>query len=308
MNRAHPSIYTLRFELTCLLLRPFGCLSWKVGAIGYIDAGHGHSKGLGEVKLKNLDGLYLSTKEANLAATASAALSATPSVIPADSSADFSSVNLYDQPGPTTFPITMITYFYVQKDVTYMDPMTASLLKYFLKYFATNQVGDEGQKTLLPENLFTGLPDTVLTYNADTIDNGITWPTGTIDFKTETSDSTISPDNGEGGMEDIYFSAKRRTQGDVERSANAASIKSLEAKDTTTSARESPFCTKSMCWSNDTLAIVGLCALILAALGFILGLAALVTAMGNRTSKPRSAEVIPPRDIDVPDGAKRPAV
>lgn len=35
------------------------------GAIGYIDAGHGHSAGLEEVELQNKDGVYLTTKTAD---------------------------------------------------------------------------------------------------------------------------------------------------------------------------------------------------------------------------------------------------
>ena len=39
-------------------------------AIGYIDAGHGHDKGLSEIALMNKDGNYLTTKQADIGAAA----------------------------------------------------------------------------------------------------------------------------------------------------------------------------------------------------------------------------------------------
>ena len=65
----------------------------------------------------------------------------TPSVIPSDPSADFSGVNLYDLSGPTTWPITMISYFYLEQNMTAMDEGTAALLMYFVKFI----LSEEGQ-------------------------------------------------------------------------------------------------------------------------------------------------------------------
>ena len=73
-------------------------------AIGYIDAGHGHDSGLSEVALQNKDGKYLTTKQADIGAAAVQGLAATPSVLPENSTSDFSAVNLYDLPGPDTWP------------------------------------------------------------------------------------------------------------------------------------------------------------------------------------------------------------
>merc|ERR1740130_332302 len=64
------------------------------GAIGYIDAGHGHEHGLSEVALRNKDGVYLTTKTADIGAAATVALAA-PDYLPA-ASADWSGVNLYN--------------------------------------------------------------------------------------------------------------------------------------------------------------------------------------------------------------------
>jgi phosphate ABC transporter phosphate-binding protein len=99
--------------------------------IGYLDAGHGHALGFSEIALENADGNYLTSKQADIGAAGTQAL-APPSVIPADPSADWSTVNLYDLAGPDTWPITMFSYFYVQKDLSAMDPQTAGLLKAFI--------------------------------------------------------------------------------------------------------------------------------------------------------------------------------
>merc|ERR1740124_1758017 len=46
----------------------------NAGAIGYVDAGHGHERGLSEVALRNMDGVYLTTNEADIGAAATVAL------------------------------------------------------------------------------------------------------------------------------------------------------------------------------------------------------------------------------------------
>ena len=48
----------------------------NVGAIGYIDAGHGHNAGLGEIALQNRDGAYLTTRQADIGAAGTIALAA----------------------------------------------------------------------------------------------------------------------------------------------------------------------------------------------------------------------------------------
>ena len=62
----------------------------------------GAGAGLSEIALMNRDGNYHTTKTADIGAAGTLALAQSPSIIPADPSADFSSVNLYDLPGPTT--------------------------------------------------------------------------------------------------------------------------------------------------------------------------------------------------------------
>ena len=116
-------------------------ISSEMGAIGYIDAGHGHGRGLPEVALKNLNGVYLTTVEADIGYAATEALGQVPSPIPGRADLDWSAVNLYDKAGPSTWPITMISYLYVDKDLRKLHPETASLLLAFIKML----LGTEGQ-------------------------------------------------------------------------------------------------------------------------------------------------------------------
>lgn len=254
------------------------------GAIGYIDAGHGHNAGLSEIELQNKEGNYLTTKTADIGAAGGVALGMTPSVIPSDPSADFSGVNLYDLSGPTTWPITMISYFYLEQNMTAMDEGTAALLMYFVKFI----LSEEGQ-TLAENNLFVKLPTQLLEYNTLTL-NSVIAPAGMPTYITETA-STTQPQTGAG---DYVFSGKRRSFGEYTGTTNAASIATLKAGTTVD--------VGGVATSSESLAIAGL---VLGALGFFLGFIALVTACiacsNSRTSKPRSAEVaLPARDLSIP--------
>ena len=85
-------------------------------AIGYLDAGHGHSLNLEEIALQNKDLNYLKSKDADIAATLGVALA--KNVLPADATTSFAAVNLYDLSGPDTWPITMMSYFYIRQDLS----------------------------------------------------------------------------------------------------------------------------------------------------------------------------------------------
>ena len=135
-----------------------GFIAANEGAIGYIDAGHGHAANLGEVALQNADGLYLTTTTSDISAAGTLAI-ASGTTIPSDPSVDFSSLNLYDLSGPTTWPITMISYFYLEQDWSSMDPTSAGLLDYFVKFI----LSAEGQ-ALAVDNMFVGLPQALLNY------------------------------------------------------------------------------------------------------------------------------------------------
>ena len=161
----------------CLLT---ACSRSSAGAIGYIDAGHGHEHGLSEVALLNKDGVYLTTKTANIGDAATVAL-AQGDLIPTDPSADWSAVNLYNLAGPKTWPITMISYFYLEKDLSGMDAKTAALLMAFVKFV----LSEEGQAKA-EDKLFVKLPAAMQTYNTATLAS-LTLPAGYAELSFEDS-------------------------------------------------------------------------------------------------------------------------
>lgn len=158
--------------------------------IGYLDAGHGHKLNLEEVALKNKDGKYLTSKTASLSATVATGLAA--NIIPTNATSDWSAVNLYNLAGATAWPITMLTYFYVETNHKNKypagaaglehPPMTASLLVAFVEW----TLSTEGQASLADFS-FIGLPETLLEYNKKSI-RAMVMPTiGYRSFVFETS-------------------------------------------------------------------------------------------------------------------------
>mmetsp|Transcript_8124 Transcript_8124/g.11623 ORF Transcript_8124/g.11623 Transcript_8124/m.11623 type:complete len:329 (-) Transcript_8124:965-1951(-) len=69
------------------------CIRDNEGAIGYIDAGHGRDEGLTEIELRNLAGIYQSSREAAEAGVAAAA----GDTLPSRADGDFSGVQLLNQ-------------------------------------------------------------------------------------------------------------------------------------------------------------------------------------------------------------------
>lgn len=108
------------------------CIKDIPGTIGYIDMGHGHSEGLAEIELQNAAQKYISTKEAaELGGIMAAAENAD---LPDTLQGSFANVNLLNQGGSNTWPITAMTYIYVKKDLTFIeDPAAQSLVKAFLR-------------------------------------------------------------------------------------------------------------------------------------------------------------------------------
>ena len=100
------------------------------GAIGYIDAGHGHSEGLKEIELQNVHGTYLSSRRA----AEKGGIGAAAAAIPDSADADFGSVDLLNKAGEFTWPIVAMSYVYVRKDLSFVEtPEQQSLLIAFLK-------------------------------------------------------------------------------------------------------------------------------------------------------------------------------
>jgi len=248
-------------------------------SIGYIDAGHGHSLGLSEIALQNKNGKYLKSDAADIGAAGAVALAATPAVIPADPSADWSSVNLYDLTGDTTWPITMFSYFYVEKDLTGLSADTAALLKAFITY----TLSEEGQD-LLEDFRFSKVPAEVLAYNTNTI-NSMTWPAGMAEFTFESASST---QKGAGAMSRV-ISGKRRSYADYERSLFDDRITELETQNADLLQRIAALEGKADGPADaddaDGPAGVAVAALVIAIFSFILASGATFLAM-----KPRSPE------------------
>ena len=173
-------------------------ISSNEGAIGYIDAGHGHEHGLSEVALLNKAGVYVTTLDADIGNAATVAL-ASGDVIPDDPSADFSEVNLYDQDGASTFPITMISYLYLDKDLSGMDASSAALLMAFVRML----LSEEGQ-ALAEDNMFVKLPASILVYNNATLET-ITLPSDYVGYTFESATLV------EEGAADTVISGKRQS-------------------------------------------------------------------------------------------------
>mmetsp|Transcript_52905 Transcript_52905/g.123832 ORF Transcript_52905/g.123832 Transcript_52905/m.123832 type:complete len:948 (-) Transcript_52905:90-2933(-) len=157
-------------------------------AIGYLDAGHGHQRDFSEVKLKNADGTYLTSLEAmaaqdsfgnnGVAAAGAAGMSA--GKIPADVTTDWSAVNLYNMAGEHTWPIVLVSYLYVHKDMSTWDMDRVSLLKSFIDYVTDESKG----QALLATYSFNSIPSTMNLWSSSTWPNVIAKPGGYADVFT----------------------------------------------------------------------------------------------------------------------------
>jgi len=186
-------------------------------SIGYIDAGHGHNLGLGEVSLQNLDGNYLTTKEADIGAAATVALANND--LPTDPADSWAEVNLYNKPGATTWPITMISYFYIRRDLSAYGA-TGTLLKAFVEYVLT----PTGQAEAT-EFMFFPLPAAMLTYNAATM-AGVVTAGGAPAWQFEEGSDSPDPYEGSGTF---ILSGKRGTYADYHRRQLEDTIETMQA-------------------------------------------------------------------------------
>eukprot|EP00434_Breviolum_minutum_P010838 symbB.v1.2.009554.t1/scaffold604.1/size182248/12 len=188
--------------------------------IGYLDAGHGIDFGLSEVALTNLAGKTRTAKESiALGGVAEAGTAAANSgtVFPSDVSADWSSVNLYDMAGDSTWPIILVSYMYVKKDQTMTNPKTAAALKAFISMV----VNDDDN--LATEFGFTPPSATLkaLSLNAA---NQIMYPTTMKAFEFESST------NAYGGMATNVISVKRHSYDIYDSSVIQAAMTKLEQR------------------------------------------------------------------------------
>jgi PBP superfamily domain len=106
------------------------CIEANPGAIGYIETGHGFQAGLEEIDLSNKAGNSLSSKRA---AELGGIAAAEADKLPDSFDEDFSDVSLLNGDGENTWPIVLISYIYVRKNLTSItDPNEKSLLVAFL--------------------------------------------------------------------------------------------------------------------------------------------------------------------------------
>mmetsp|Transcript_32133 Transcript_32133/g.75464 ORF Transcript_32133/g.75464 Transcript_32133/m.75464 type:complete len:927 (-) Transcript_32133:123-2903(-) len=131
-------------------------------SIGYLDAGHGHQRNMQEVSFINQAGTTLTSLEAlnavdanglnGVAAAGKAAVDG--GLIPASPTDDWSGVTLYNQAGDTTWPIVLVSYIYVAKDMSGMNNETVGLLKAFVDYVTSESRG----QAMLADYSFNAIP------------------------------------------------------------------------------------------------------------------------------------------------------
>lgn len=190
-----------------------GCLKDNSGTIGYADAGHALKQGLTEIALINLAGRRLSSTEALENGGVGDALV----TIPSSADQDFGSVNPVNQDGDYTWPIVAISYIYVRKDLSFLQPDEQSLLKFFLTQLYTDssikqceQFGFEIVPTKVREVGLAGI--NMLNFNA----NAKPW---TAEIETQKGD----------GQGDYVISAKRKSYAEIVRDQNQYDVGVLMA-------------------------------------------------------------------------------
>jgi len=153
-------------------------------AIGYLDAGHGHNRNFQEVYLKNEDDNWLTSLQAISTVDTNgengvAAAGAT--AVARSATADWSDFNLYGQPGANTWPIVLVSYIYLNKDMTSLSGAKAGLIKAFVDLVT----GAEGQG-MLADFSFNPLPGSMNTWST-TWSSIIDKPAGVTDYPLLTS-------------------------------------------------------------------------------------------------------------------------
>ena len=189
-------------------------------SIGYIDSGHGHSKNLPEIALKNFDGNYLTSKEAGADGIGAAGAAAVTTTLADDMSLSWHAVDLMNKAGANTWPICTFSYLYIRKDLNngaFIPATTGGLVKAFAKMV----LSAEGQG-MVPEFGFTGIPASLLA-KANTAVDALVVPSGN-EWTFETSTDSIT------GMGNNVFSVKRKAYADYERTNIASDVSMMKAQ------------------------------------------------------------------------------
>lgn len=184
-------------------------------AIGYADAGYGWNANLEEVWLKNRDGNYLTSKEADVPEAARVAVA--EGQIPTSCLSDFSEVSLLDQPGERTFPITTVSYIYLRQDLRYIGSSVGVLVA-MLEFLLS-----EDAHPYFAEHSFFPPPDEV----ADLSRRGVAellLPSDAPSWQFETSTRTRPGV----GSSPYVFSGKRKTYATVKAAQVESQLTSLD--------------------------------------------------------------------------------
>ena len=208
-----------------------GFLAKNEWSIGYVDAGHGHEKGLKEVELKNKAGKWVTSKTADIAAAGDAV------ELPDPMSNSWADISLMNAAGDTTFPICTFSYLYIHS--TQLSGESSALLQAFVTFV----LSDDGQK-MVEEFGFVKLSTATLLKARNVVKNvnnvGITWPSTPWKFETSTGKghdagtwvghdsvaiATLSDPNGE-----KTFSVKRGAWGDYARGVLESDLDKLVAR------------------------------------------------------------------------------
>eukprot|EP00466_Bigelowiella_natans_P011201 jgi/Bigna1/132573/aug1.18_g7281 len=189
-------------------------------SIGYIDSGFGHRLGLQEIKLKNRAGKFLDSKEADLGAAATAALAQTPAQggLPANATQSFAQVSLLDKDGNTTWPITLMSYMYVEQNLTSKE-QNGQLLKSFIEFV----LSPTGQG-IAEEFSFVRVPASIISYNNVTL-NSLALASGTTPYFIEGSSTQVGT-----GAQEFVISQKRQSFADYDRNLIYSQLDALSAR------------------------------------------------------------------------------
>jgi len=109
------------------------CIKGNSGSIGYLDSGHGWSEDLAEVNLENAEGVFITSKNSHKKNGIAAAVSEADT--PSNAKDDWSAVDFLNKSGPYTWPLVVMSYVYVRRDITtqIQDQTSRGLLEAFLR-------------------------------------------------------------------------------------------------------------------------------------------------------------------------------
>lgn len=179
------------------------CIKDKNGGIGYLESGHGWSEALTEISLQNKEGTFTTSKQAF--ANGGIASAATSVEVP-NADEDWGAIEFIDKAGKNTFPIVLMSYVYVRKNISVY--MTEALDRGLLSLFLESLYMDEyiGQCSKLA---FTPMPAAIRNKALSGI-NTINWEfpaewNGKNKWKFETDTAALV------GAEQYTISSKRKS-------------------------------------------------------------------------------------------------